>query len=123
LNKSGIGRIADHSLVSAVQSEGDEPVMTTTSELRSQVEAKGEEISQTVQKIETRIGDYVDWKGMVQQKPLESLGIAMGVGLVLSGAAAPLLTVVSRQAGTIVKGSITAYLMNLVAQKTSTSPI
>jgi len=94
--------------------------MTTTSELRSQAEAKGEEISQTVRKIEDRIEEAVDWKGLVRQKPLESIGVAVGVGLLFSGAAAPLLGIVGRQAGTILKGSLTAYLMNLAATKTTT---
>lgn len=95
--------------------------MTTTSELRSQLETKGEEISNIAQKIENRIEEYVDWKGMVQQRPLAAVGIAMGVGLVLSGSAGPIVKMVGKQAGLLAKGSAMAFLMGLIQSKTQTT--
>lgn len=97
--------------------------MTTTSELRNQIENKGAEISQIAHQIEGRIESYVDWKGMVQERPIESIGIAVGAGLVLSGAAGPLLRIVGHQVGVIAKGSAIAFVMGLIQNKTSTARI
>lgn len=60
--------------------------MTTKSELRSKIAAQNAEISQIAHRIEDRVESYRDWKAMVRQRPLQSLGIAMGVGFLLAGA-------------------------------------
>ena len=91
--------------------------MTTTSDLRNQVDAKGEEISKIAREIETRVEEYIDWKRIVQEKPLESVGVAVGLGLLFSGSLAPILRGVGAQVGTIARGSLTAYLVSLVARK------
>jgi hypothetical protein len=95
--------------------------MTTTSELRSKLEAKGEEVSRIAHKIEDRIDQYKDWQGTVRQYPFQSIGVALGLGLLLSGAATPILKAVSREAGgvmsTLVKSSLTAAVANSIAPK------
>jgi hypothetical protein len=94
--------------------------MTTTSELRAEIETKGEEISRIAHKIESRIEHYIDWRGLVQERPLAAVGIALGAGLLLSGATAPLFRIAAKQAGTIVKGGATAFLMSFVKARAQT---
>jgi hypothetical protein len=88
--------------------------MTTTSELRAEIDTKSEEISRIAHKIEDRIGHFTDWRSLVQERPLAAIGVAVGVGVVLSGAGAPLFRVAARQAGTVARGGATAFLMSFV---------
>ncbi|HEY9686535.1 MAG TPA: hypothetical protein V6C52_06130 [Coleofasciculaceae cyanobacterium] len=94
--------------------------MTTTSELRAEIETKGDEISQIAHKIESRFEYYTDWRGLVQERPLVSVGIALGAGLLLSGAAVPLFLIAAKQAGTIARGGATAFLMSFVKARAQT---
>lgn len=94
--------------------------MTTTSELRAEIETKGEEISRIAHKIESRIEHYTDWRGLVQERPLVAVGIALGAGLLLSGATAPMFRIAAKQAGTIARGGATAFLMSVVKAQART---
>ncbi len=91
--------------------------MTTTSELRSQIERKGEEISQIAHKIETRIEEVVDWKSLVRERPQASLAVAFGTGLLLSGMSRVLLQFAGRQTLAVAKSSAVAYLMAQVQKR------
>lgn len=96
--------------------------MTTTSELRSQLENKGEEISQITHKIEERIESYTDWPGIVREHPFQSIGVAALVGVVLSGSTGSLMKLVGKQALTLVQAGLTAGVVSMLnkSQQTAT---
>ncbi|HXG92402.1 MAG TPA: DUF3618 domain-containing protein [Blastocatellia bacterium] len=54
-------------------------------EIRQDIEAKRESISQTVDKLGERIHQTLDWREYVSQRPFIALGVAAGVGFLLSG--------------------------------------
>lgn len=95
--------------------------MTTTSELRSRLESQGEEISNIAHEIEHRIEEYTDWESLVRQYPLQSLGVAAGVGLLLSGAGGMLMRQAVKQVGTMAQASITAAIVAVITNKTTQS--
>jgi hypothetical protein len=88
--------------------------MTTTSELRSKLESKGEEISEITHKIEERIESYVDWPGIVREYPLQSIGVAAVVGLVVSGATGSIMKLLGKQAITLLQAGITAGVVSMI---------
>ena len=90
--------------------------MTTTSELRSQLESKGEEISNIAHQIEDRIEAYVDWPGIVREHPMESLGVAAVAGLILAGSSGSILKFLFRQVGTIAQAAVTAAVVASVSK-------
>jgi hypothetical protein len=96
--------------------------MTTTSELRAQLENKGEEISQITHKIEERIESYTDWPGIVREHPFQSIGAAALVGVVLSGSTGSIMKLVGRQAATLLQAGLTAAVMSALnkSQQTTT---
>jgi hypothetical protein len=94
--------------------------MTTTSELRSQLETKGEEISSIAHQIEDRIESYVDWPGIVREHPMESIGVAAVAGLILAGSAGSITKFVLKQLGTIVQAGITASVVAAITAKAET---
>ncbi len=84
--------------------------MTTTSELRHKIERQGEEISQIARRIENRFEHYTDWRGTVQERPLQSVGVAVGLGVLLSGVALPLLRWSGRQTFGLAQAGLMAFL-------------
>ena len=91
--------------------------MTTASELRSKLESQGEEISNIAHKIEDRLEAYIDWRGLVRQHPLESIGVAAIAGFLLSGSSGFLIRGVGKQVGTLVQAGITASIMSTVSKQ------
>lgn len=91
--------------------------MTTPAELRSQLEVQGAEVSLLVQQIEDRIEELRDWRTMVDQKPIVSVGMAVGAGLLVSGVAFPLFVIMGRQAGIALKVGLTAFITAKINQK------
>lgn len=85
--------------------------MTTTAELRSKRERKEQEISDIAHRIEDRIESYKDWHKVVQDYPLQSVGVAVGAGLLFTGFGGGLLRFAFRQAEGIVRASVVAYVM------------
>lgn len=60
-------------------------VERSTEDIRQDI-AKGEEnISRTVEKIEDRIKEKLDWRGYVKDSPYWALGAAAGLGYLASG--------------------------------------
>lgn len=96
--------------------------MTTTSELRSKLESKGEEVSQIAHQIEDRLENLSDWPGIVRLHPMQAVGAAAIVGLLLSGSRGGFLRLLSRQLEGIVKTSATAFVVSAVNQKMNASP-
>lgn len=95
--------------------------MTTTSELRSKLESQGEEISQIAHQIEDRIEEYTDWENIVRQYPLQALGVAAGVGVLLSGAGGMIVRQLVRQVGTMAQASVTAAIVAAITSNTTQS--
>lgn len=52
-------------------------------EIRHDIAAKRESITQTVGRLGNKIQDTFDWRGYVQRYPYQTLGVAVGAGLVL----------------------------------------
>lgn len=86
--------------------------MTTTSELRSRLERQGEEINRLAHRIEDRLESYTDWPGLVRQYPLQSLGVAVVAGLMLTGSGGSILRGFGKQLGTVAQAAITAKVMS-----------
>lgn len=94
--------------------------MTTTSELRSRLESKGEELSQIAHRLEDRIDEYKDITGLVRQYPLQSIGVAAGLGLLLSGSGGFIIKQVLRQVGLIAQAGAMAAVVSVLSEpKTS----
>jgi len=91
--------------------------MTTTEELREQIERKQDEISVVAHKIESRIEEYKDWQTTVRQHPFVMAGAAVGLGLVISGAAWPVLRFAGRQGRVLLKSVVTGYLITLLQNR------
>lgn len=85
--------------------------MTTTAELRSQRDRKEQEITEIAHRIEDRIESYKDWKQLVHDFPLQSVGVAVGSGLLLTGFGGGLLRFAFRQAEGVVRASVVAYVL------------
>ncbi|WP_373531161.1 hypothetical protein [Vampirovibrio sp.] len=85
--------------------------MTTTAELRSKRDQKEQEITDIAHRIEDRIDFYKDWQKMVRDYPLQSMGIAMGAGLLVSGMGGGLVRFGLRQAEGLVRAGLMAYLL------------
>jgi hypothetical protein len=96
--------------------------MTTTSELRSQLESKGEEISNLTHQIEERIESYVDWQGIVRERPLQSVGIAALAGLVISGSTGPIMKVLGKQVIGLAQAGITTAIVAALSKPESSVP-
>ncbi len=54
-------------------------------EIRKDIAARRETITETVDRISDRFQETFDWRSYVAQYPLAALGVAAGVGFVLSG--------------------------------------
>lgn len=92
--------------------------MTTQAELRSKLERKEQEISDIAHKIEDRIESYTDWKAMVNDYPLQSVGIAVGAGLLLTGAGGGLMKFLFRQVASVAQAGALAYIAALLTENT-----
>jgi|GEM_PF-4226271 len=88
--------------------------MTTTSELRSQLERQSEEINQIAHRLEDRLEAYIDWPGMVRQHPFQSIGVAALAGVVLSGSGGTIMRGIGQQLGTLIQATVTATIMSSV---------
>lgn len=97
--------------------------MTTTSELRSRLESKGEELSQIAHRLEDRIDEYKDITGLVRQYPLQSIGVAAGLGLLLSGSGGFIIKQVLRQVGLIAQAGAMAAVVSALNEPKTTQRI
>ena len=97
--------------------------MTTTADLRSKKERQEQEITDIAHRIENRIESYKDWHTIVREFPLQSLGVAVGAGILLTGSGSRILGFAAKQAVTLAQAGITAYAMSWLnemgAQKNS----
>ncbi len=57
----------------------------SSAEIRDDIAARRESITQTVDRLGERIHETLDWKGHVARHPYASVGVAIGAGLILSG--------------------------------------
>src|SRR5262249_362511 len=70
-----------------VTSQGllNEAHQRTAESIRQDIAAKRESISGTVDRLGDRIQESLDWRSYVSEYPFVALGVAAGVGLVVSG--------------------------------------
>lgn len=85
--------------------------MTTTAELRSKRERKEQEISDIAHRIEDRIESYKDWHQVVQDYPLQSVGVAIGTGLLFTSFGGGLFRFAFRQVEGLVRAGVLAYVI------------
>lgn len=52
-------------------------------EIRNDIAARRESISQTVNRLGERIHETLDWKGYIARYPYASIGVAVGAGLIV----------------------------------------
>jgi hypothetical protein len=90
--------------------------MASIPELKSEIQHKNEEISQIAHQIEDRIEHYVDYKGMVARRPFVSVAACIGVGLLFSGALAPIVRLAGREVGGIAKAALMTAASAKIAQ-------
>jgi hypothetical protein len=92
--------------------------MTTTAELRSKRDQKEQEITDIAHRIEDRIDFYKDWQKMVRDYPLQSMGIVLGAGFLMSGMGGGLLRFGFRQAEGLFRAGLMAYILAWLADNT-----
>ncbi|MBS1812153.1 MAG: DUF3618 domain-containing protein [Acidobacteria bacterium] len=73
-----------HNLATRTSYE-ENSVDQTTEELRQNIAARRESITETVDKISDRVHRTLDWREYISDYPIASLGIAFGLGVVVSG--------------------------------------
>jgi ElaB/YqjD/DUF883 family membrane-anchored ribosome-binding protein len=69
----------------ATQRRADETEERSAHEIRQDIAAKRETISETVDKLGERIHDTFDWRVYIADYPMVALGLAAGVGFLISG--------------------------------------
>lgn len=69
----------------ATQRRADDMDDRSASEIREDIAAKRETISETVDKLGERIHQTLDWREYVAEYPAVALGLAAGVGFLVSG--------------------------------------
>jgi ElaB/YqjD/DUF883 family membrane-anchored ribosome-binding protein len=57
----------------------------SSAEIRDDIAARRESITQTVGRLEEKFHETMDWKAYVARHPYLSVGVALGTGLILSG--------------------------------------
>jgi hypothetical protein len=65
--------------------EGDAPEERSAEEIRQDIAARRESISETVDRLSDRFQRKLDWRSYVTDYPLAAVGVAVGVGFLLSG--------------------------------------
>lgn len=66
------------------ETEDDVSAERSSEDIRQDIKAKRERITETVDRLNARIQESLDWKGYVSRYPYASVGIAAGTGLLLS---------------------------------------
>jgi hypothetical protein len=56
----------------------------SSTDIRNDIAARRESITQTVDQLGTKIHEALDWRGYVRRYPYASLGLAVGTGLLVS---------------------------------------
>jgi ElaB/YqjD/DUF883 family membrane-anchored ribosome-binding protein len=69
----------------ATQRAQGEAAERSAEEIRQDIAAKRETISETVDKLSERIHQTLDWREYVGQYPIVALGVAAGVGFLVAG--------------------------------------
>ncbi len=88
--------------------------MTTTSELKARLEDQSEELNQIAHRIEDKVEEITDWKTFVKRRPFLSVGIGIGLGILFSGAAKPVVKASYQQATSTIAATSVAYVASLL---------
>jgi hypothetical protein len=66
-------------------SAGDDDVNRSAEAIRQDIAAKRETISETVDKLGDRIHESLDWREYIADYPVVAIGVAAGIGFLISG--------------------------------------
>jgi hypothetical protein len=86
-------------------------------QIRSDIEATKDQISQTVHDIEERIHDLKDWRVTVQTYPIPSMVTAIVVGFILSGQVKPLLHMIGRGTQSALLATVSGIIVSQLKPK------
>ena len=95
--------------------------MANIPDLKSQIRAKNDEISNLANRIGDRIEENVDWRGAIRKQPFMAFGLCIGAGLLFSGALAPVVRLLGKEAMGLGKAAVmtavSAKIAQMVAEK------
>lgn len=77
--------MAERTNIAAQMRAGDEEDYRSAEAIRQDIAAKRETISETVDKLGERIQETLDWREYVAEYPVVAIGLAAGVGFLVSG--------------------------------------
>lgn len=81
MNGMALERIADTGSAPTTAA----PIERSTKDLRQEIEAKKEDIAETVSRLDQHVRRAVDWRAQAGDHPYLALSLAVGVGCLLSG--------------------------------------
>jgi ElaB/YqjD/DUF883 family membrane-anchored ribosome-binding protein len=76
--------MAERNNVATQMRAGDDDLARSAEAIRQDIAAKRETISETVDKLGDRIHESLDWREYISDYPMVAIGIAAGVGFLLS---------------------------------------
>src|SRR5215510_10269631 len=76
--------MAERTSLATVSEPSDKPGPRSAEAIRQDIAAKRDSISETVDRLGERIHESLDWRSYVAEYPFVALGLAAGVGFVLS---------------------------------------
>jgi ElaB/YqjD/DUF883 family membrane-anchored ribosome-binding protein len=77
--------MAERTNIATQMREGDDDDNRSAEAIRQDIAAKRETISETVDKLGERIQETLDWREYIAEYPVVAIGLAAGVGLLVSG--------------------------------------
>ncbi|MFP5265025.1 MAG: DUF3618 domain-containing protein [Blastocatellia bacterium] len=77
--------MAERTNLATQMREGEDEGNRTAEAIRQDIAAKRETISETVDKLGDRIHESLDWREYIADYPMVALGLAAGVGFLVSG--------------------------------------
>ena len=77
--------MAERTNIATQMREGDDDDNRSAEAIRQDIAAKRETISETVDKLGERIQETLDWREYIAEYPVVAIGLAAGVGFLVSG--------------------------------------
>src|SRR5215831_3885142 len=77
--------MAERTSLATVSEHSEKPSQRSAEDIRQDIAAKRDSISETVDRLGERLHETLDWRSYVAEHPLVFLGLAAGAGFVVSG--------------------------------------
>lgn len=77
--------MAERTNIATQTRAGDDDISRSAEAIRQDIAAKRETISETVDKLGERIQETLDWREYIAEYPAVAIGVAAGVGFLVSG--------------------------------------